>query len=277
MKIPNKILLPIAIIEAIIIVVLLLMVTLVPKVVELPTNIATFEPTLVVTPTITTTPVLINTPEPLVMINAIPTPFYFPCRETAVGSCIRKDTPAIEAIARTIYGEGGAVNLQLAVDMIQVLDNAMFNEWNCDTCTINVRLDNRLYTETTIDERERLAMYVLSRPYTVGKNTYPAWNCWEKTFPWKAISETPYSQKLWDKVYGTVERWIMSPEKGISATWNETEFVPTLLLRVDSSIVYFYGGLGYNASLAQSASYVYPFKVGTAQYYIYYSTLGHAP
>jgi hypothetical protein len=156
----------------------------------------------------------------------------------------------------------------------------MFNEWDCwnDTCPIRVNPEYRMYTDTTQDERERLAMYVLSRPYKAetGK-IFPAWNVWAVPFQWKAVEEIPYSHKLWEQVYGAVLRWMANPSSGISANWGNQQIVPARVLTGNSDVTFFYGGAGkLIPHLAATASYVYRFNIGEMEYHIYYSTGGHS-
>jgi hypothetical protein len=248
-----------------------------------------------VPPLPTLTPTLVPT-ETKVVTDNIPEPTYYDCRAIANGYCILPDTDPIDAIAMTVFGEGGATNLQLAVDMIQVLDNVMYNTWECwqyERCSDeakDINPQHRSYLDTTKDERVRLALYSMSRPYTVGAPSIkypprqiPAWNAWEKSFPLGALSNLPYSRKLYEAVWATVEKWLASPDLNIIAYWvnpegKESFFTPAPILISDTNIIYFYGGPGaYNADLASTASYIYPFKIGTRQAYIYYSTQGHAP
>ena len=259
-------------------------------------------PTITTIPTLTLTPTSIPTGIPTVGMqiaeetppaNYIPRYTVYECEEIAsdtkpnnfstsklealtgvkptepVGTtCITRDTPLQEAIVRTIYMEGGTAKFFIAVDILQVLDNTMRNAWDCWSFTpcsqewSDINSSHVPYSETTRDIRERLAVYILSRPYESQGHSYPAWNGWALPMP-NFIAE--YQRSEFKALDDMVGEWLDNPDQEIHLVYDEYYFVPAEVLERNRGIMYFYSGSGIGSAseiphLEQTAKYVYRFE-----------------
>jgi hypothetical protein len=262
------------------------------------TPVPTLKPIITASPTSTISPTVIPTHiTPLPPMDNIPAPTYYDCVETVKTTCIKSTTNFIDSIASTLYMEGAGTDLHIGADIMQVLDNTMYNAWNCwaiggcseEWTGLNPR--HILYSQISIDAKWRLALYILSRPYTTGRNTYPAWNAWEVPLPSKTINDIKYYSDIWQAVKDAVELWLVSgkihiilpyegftekpPYQKIVGTYN---YYPADALRANRGIMYFYGMTGpIDLTMAGNASYRYDFTMKGIEHHIYYSTYGQVP
>lgn len=260
----------------------------------LPTVIPTATPTYqwvppLPTPTFTPT----ETPLPDIQyplgepVSFIPEPFYYSCRMTPDMYCIGDYTEPSLAVAMTISDEGGSIDLQMAVDMLEVLDNTMRNAWDCWKLTTGcsekwtgLNPYHLEYSETSIEIRQALAMFIMSSPYN-SNGHIPAWNAWAVPFPKAYVESLSFTRRQFDVIHLMVLEWFESNTVGIDQTWPDavtmtTDYYklwPAEILATDQSIMYFYGGFKtYDERLAKASQYTYVFKVQGVKHYIYYSS-----
>jgi hypothetical protein len=245
------------------------------------TSTVTAERVLLLSPVSTYTPefTVASTLENI-SLDHIPPAVYYDC---PVGkTCTTSDTIVRDAIAQTIYNEGG-LRFQLVVDILQVLDNTMHNAWDCwsvvpcsDEWT-NLNPTHMPYKETSRDIRERLAIYILSRPYIVHNVKYPAWNGW--SVPMQILT-FEYEKVEYAAIQKTIETWLSHPET-ISLTPYYRHYTPANALIYNKGIMYFYVGFGKKEEsiilpLEASAKYIYRFTISDTTYNIYYSIRGYS-
>jgi len=255
-----------------------------PAATPTPTVIATATATPTATPTPWPTSIY-TFPVPLPVIwslmDAIPTPLYYPCEATERTTCITEHTPLFDAITMTVFGEGGNVNLQVAVDMMQVLDNAMRNAWDCwqyTSCTDSWDKINPLHTpykDADTGQRVRLAAFLMSSPYTVHARTWPAWNVWGSPFTSASVKEIPYEAKAYATIREGLILWITTVDSSPAIKdpyYLHHWYVPHTILKEDTDIMYFYGGPGdMKPSDMSKVRFTYQFYVQDKEYNIYYS------
>jgi len=261
----------------------------------IPTSIPTFQSTSI--PTFTPTPTPMATETPLANIeyplgdplDFIPAPFYYSCRMTLEKYCINEGTAPERTIAIVIYDEAGTLSLQVAVDMLQVLDNTMRNAWECwsleTRCSDNWKTLNPYhitYEDISVEMRQALAMFILSSPYNLGSHI-PAWNAWAVPFPEKSVESLSYSRRQFGVIEQMVIEWLLTSVVEIDQVWPDfATFItdiyklwPAEILAEDQRIMYFYGTEEYDEHLASEAAYVS--KLPNGHGYIYYSSYGHTP
>ena len=167
--------------------------------------------TIVPTPDITIIP-----PPPPLPIDAIPAPKYdYKCVSSGVGTdkeiqCITPDMTFVQKVSHVMFMEGSISSVQLMVDMLQVVLNDDYYAWTCSIagCTsLEYRAinPNKIpWSDITLDQFERLTLYILSQPYYPNKTnsgkaglalSFPAWNGWAQPLPWGAINSI-YPGKL---------------------------------------------------------------------------------
>ena len=229
------------------------------------------------------------TPEPIPeKIDNIPTPTFYRCVTSETKSCIDMATPVLDAISQTLFMEAGAISPQAIADTIQLLDNAMRNAWDCwqwKYCSAEWSALNPThigYDETTRDIRERLVLYLLSRPYAAGSQTYPAWNGWDVPFPYISILGLPYQRSLYLSIYDAVNTWLETPDV-LQVSWGQRIFWPASTLVTNQGIMYDYASVGFGEDgrvqkLEAEAKYIYRYTLEDGRTInMYYSTFGYVP
>ncbi|HAQ02989.1 TPA: hypothetical protein DCQ22_03810 [Candidatus Nomurabacteria bacterium] len=243
----------------------------------------------------TETPAVIEVPTAVVTeisvvekIDNIPTPIFYRCVTSETKSCIDMTTPVLDAISQTLFMEAGAISPQAIADTIQLLDNAMRNAWDCwqwKYCSAEWSALNPThigYDETTRDIRERLVLYLLSRPYTAGSQTYPAWNGWDVPFPYISILGLPYQRSLYLSIYDAVNTWLETPDV-LQVSWGQRIFWPASTLITNQGIMYDYASVGFGEDgrvqkLETEAKYIYRYTLEDGRTInMYYSTFGYVP
>jgi len=222
-------------------------------------------------------------------ITFIPAPFYYSCRMTPETYCINESTSPERAIAITIFDEAGSLSLQIAVDMLQVLDNTMRNAWDCWSletgCSDKWKALNPYhitYEDISVEMRQALAMFILSSPYNLNGHI-PAWNCWATPFQEAHVEKMFYSKRQFDVIEEMVRVWLITNVVEIDQVWTNSDTYTTDFYKVwpaerlanDQTIMYFYGTREYNGHLANEAAYYS--RLPNDRGYIYYTSYAHTP
>lgn len=194
-------------------------------------------------------------PPPLVV------PYYYTDSCTAHARegdyCIGPDTPLTEAIAMTIYNEGGGLDAQLAVNLLQIMDNL-------------------LYGSGLHGGRAHDLALLMSRPYYAPDGAHPGWNGWGEPFPQAVVECTrgpctfPKGTRLWREIRVMVMRWAGSGEIrmwGMKPTWAVT----------DLGVLYCYSGINHTVEgLEERYAYLQIIESAGITYRVYFLTFPYA-
>jgi hypothetical protein len=220
------------------------------------------------TPVPTPTPVVDSIPPPDISYNCDPRP-----GEICVNDMIQ--TPA-EQIAQTVYLEDGGLDLGLAVDQIQLIDNRMKAVWNCNGGCGNkvwnsINADLQSWSVTTPESRARLALFLLSEKYTGTYATYAAFNAWNSAFPLQAIEANAVEAMYYHKILDAVNAWLQTgTEPTISV--GHAVFYPLPALVTQPDIIFDFGSCGQEIDYLEShASAIRRIRTSQGECTIYYS------
>jgi hypothetical protein len=194
--------------------------------------------------------------------------------------CIDPQTPHQEALAMLLYNEGAGIHPQLAVDLLQLIDNMLNIAWENHWQGANP--DNIFYSNISEEDRFTLLQFWASKPYQIVRNNtviaeYPGWNGWAVPFPAGALERYPYGAKMYANIVQMVSDWTETGE--VSMTYGTRDYIPALILRNNHTIMYVYSGKTEQIPyLEANCKYKYRAVVNDrTAYNVYYSTFPYIP
>jgi hypothetical protein len=225
----------------------------------------------------------------------IPDPrFDFVCIGTRVRGCVNQSDTVAKMIEHVLWSEGGSLSHQFAVDIMQTIHNRMYSAWTCSlrktTCSnplwVNLNPDKVQWGNINQKTFERLALYILSQPYTSWNgNEYPAYNGWGMAIDLKDISRSTYLTGLYRDQLTMIENWLLD---GIGSDVIDAQievieldssgkvihmYQPQMEIR-DSGVQYVYTTINYTMDINPEAIVALDFvDAGGNRYYLQFTYL----